>query len=196
VDRLDPEIFRLTYFHHCMDCTFCHDSCCQYGADTELPRVQALERYQAELEAYLGLPRSEWFREDPTDLGYIDEPEYPGGQYTRTRVRDGACVFVDRNGRGCRIHRFCLERGIDVHDLKPMVCLMFPVLFAQGRLEPAIELTDGSLACLGAGPTIYRSSRADLGYYFGPELIAELDAIEAAVYRQRPAGSGLSLPVV
>ena len=191
LDRVDPRIFTLTYFGVCMDCTFCKDACCQYGADTEMPRVAALERYQTELEAYLGVPRSGWFREDPEDFGVLPEAEYPGGAYTRTQVVDlpegrsphteWACVFLDPTpgARGCRIHRFALERGIDVHDIKPMVCLLFPASFKEGELIPAYEFElEDELVCQGPGPTIYRSSRADIEWYFGPDLVAELDEME------------------
>ena len=149
LSEVDPRLFQFTYFAACMECTFCKDACCQYGADTELPRVAALDAIAPELEAYLGVPRAEWFREDPEDFGTLDEPEYPGGQYTRTQVvelpagrsehNEWACVFLDPAGRGCRIHRFALERGIDVHTIKPMVCLLFPASFDQGVLCPAYE---------------------------------------------------------
>lgn len=197
IDRFDARIFRLTYFAQCMDCTFCADSCCQYGVDVEVPKIEALEAHRADLEAYLGVPRSQWFREDPDDFGIEPEPDYPGGAYTRTAVvplppgrsahNEEACVFLDPIGRGCRIHGFALERGIDVHDIKPMVCLMFPVLHSEGELVPAIEFDEGILACEGPGESLYRSSRQDLAYYFGPELVAELDAFEAVMPRAEPA---------
>ena len=206
---VDPRLFQLTYFAACMDCTFCKDACCQYGADTELPRVAALEGIAPELEAYLGVPRSEWFREDPEDFGTLDEPEYPGGRYTRTQVvelpagrsehNEWACVFLDPAGRGCRIHRFALERGIDVHAIKPMVCLLFPASFDKGVLCPAYEFDlEDELVCQGPGPTIYRASRDDIRWYFGDELVAELDAIEPE-YAGKPAvpgGRAIALPTV
>lgn len=188
ISRVDPRIFSLSHHSQCMDCTHCHDSCCQFGADVELPRIAAMEKYQTELEAYLGLPRSEWFREHEDDFGIYDEAEYPGGQYTRTAVvslpagRSGhneeACVFLDPIGRGCRIHRFALERGIDVHEIKPMICLMFPVLFDEGELKPAIEFDEHELVCEGPGDSLYRSARNELLYYFGEELIEEMDRLE------------------
>jgi Fe-S-cluster containining protein len=200
IDRVDPRIFTLTYFQNCLGCTFCHDSCCQYGADAEWPRVEALEPYRAELEAYTGVPAAGWFRTDEDDFGVLDEAEYPGGRYTRTQVaevtpdrsplNEWACVFLDRSpaGRGCLIHRFALERGIDVHAIKPMVCLLFPVSFADAALIPAYEFElDGELACEGRGDPLYRGARDDLRHYFGPDLVAELDAL-AAVHCPPPAG--------
>jgi|SRR5579883_1109700 len=201
LDRVDVRIFELTYFAHCMDCGFCHDACCQYGADIEMPRVRAVEEHRAELEAYLGVPRAEWFREHPDDVGILPEAEYPGGAYTRTSVVDlpdgrsphntSACVFLDPRGRGCRLHRFALERGIDVHTIKPMVCLLFPLSFNTGQLIPAYEFEIDDLVCQGPGPSLYRSAREDVLYYFGPELVAELDRLE----RHHAAASGRALPL-
>ena len=45
--------------------------------------------------------------------------EFPGGRQTRTSVEDGACVFRSRTGRGCMLHSFALDRGLDYHELKP-----------------------------------------------------------------------------
>ncbi len=205
LDRVDPRIFQFTYFMKCMDCGFCGDSCCQYGADIETPRVRALEAIQPELEAYLGVPRSEWFRDSPDDLGMIAEPEYPGGEYTRTAVVDlpagrsphneEACVFLDPVGRGCRIHRFALERNIDVHDIKPMVCLFFPLCHGEGELRPAIEFELNDLICQGPGETLYAASRDEVLYYFGTEMVAELDAIAAGYAPADDGGKRIALPV-
>jgi hypothetical protein len=92
-----------------------------------------------------------------------------------------------------------VERGLDVHAIKPMACTTFPVLCEDGILQVSDEVRDRSLTCLGAGPTLYRSARSDLGYYFGPELIAELDALEAPFLARAPEPAPrpvLSLPVV
>jgi Fe-S-cluster containining protein len=203
LDHLDPAIFRLTYFAECMSCTFCHDACCQYGADIEMPRVAALERYQAELEQYVGAGRESWFRDDPEDVGILVEAEYPGGAYTRTQFQhlppgripdtDFACVFLDvaPGGRGCLIHRFALERGIDVHEIKPLVCLLFPLSFDSGKLKPAYEFEVDDLICQGPGPSLYQAAREDVRWYFGSELVAELDRLE----RHYAAQAGRPLPL-
>jgi Fe-S-cluster containining protein len=207
IDRFDPRIFSYTFFAKCMDCTSCHDACCQFGVDIELPRVDALDRHRRELELFLKLPRSQWFRDDPDDFGIELEPDYPGGAYTRTAVAplpDGrsshseeACIFLDPGNRGCRIHQFALEQEIDVHDIKPMVCLMFPVLHAGGELIPAVEFEEGLLVCEGPGESLYRAARTDLEYYFGQDMVRELDAYEASLplaMRQSQSGR-ISLPV-
>jgi Fe-S-cluster containining protein len=193
VDRLDPRIFTLTYHGACMDCDYCYDSCCQYGATLGLSRVGQILAHADGLERLVGFPRTEWFQDwlKPNN-------DYPTGRFTRTRVVEGSCVFLNRHGRGCLLHRYALENGLDIHDVKPMVCTMFPVLVENGILIVPDEIRDGSLTCLGPGPTLYRSARDELLYYFGPELIAELDALEAATAgaRREPERALLSLPVV
>ncbi|MGL4423402.1 MAG: YkgJ family cysteine cluster protein [Gemmataceae bacterium] len=205
LDRVDPRIFQLTYFGKCMDCTFCHDACCQYGADIEMPRVEALDKIKDELEAYMKVPREWWFRDDPEDVGILPEPEYPGGAYTRTGVTDlpegrsahneYACVFLDPAGRGCMIHRFALERGIQVHEIKPLVCLLFPLSFDQALLKPAYEFEVEDLICQGPGPTLYESAKDDVRWYFGEELVAELDAMQREFPPTETPSRGLSLPL-
>jgi Fe-S-cluster containining protein len=191
---VDTEIFVHGYFAQCMDCTFCHDSCCSYGVDVDTPTVKRLLAHADELEAVVGVGRERWFTGE-----YATDPELPGGSSTRTSVIDGACVFLNRKGRGCLIHKFCLDKGIDVHDLKPMIAALFPVTFDYGMLHANLEVRDRSLICLNTGPTLYRSARGDLEYYFGSELVVELDAIEAEVFANPPPAAPstvlLSLPV-
>lgn len=204
IDRIDPAIFQLTYFAECMSCGFCHDACCQYGADIEMPRVEALDAIKDELEPYLGVPRADWFRDGPDDpeaVGVLIEPEYPGGEYTRTHFQtlpegrsphsEYACVFLDPVGRGCRIHRFALERGIDVHDIKPMMCLLFPLSFEDRALKPAYEFEVDELVCQGPGASLYQSAREDVRWYFGSEMVVELDRME----RQHASAAGRPMPL-
>jgi hypothetical protein len=189
VDGVDTRIYSWTYFAACMDCSFCYDTCCQYGATVERRTVGRILARADDLEAYLGVPRGRWF-----DGYYRPSDDYPEGRYTRTQVVEGSCAFLNRHGRGCLLHRYALERGLDVHDVKPMVCNLFPVLPENGLLCLPDEIRDGTLTCLGSGPTLYRSARSDLEHYFGPELVTELDVLEAAVIGPPPRT--LSLPVV
>jgi hypothetical protein len=190
VDRVDTRIYVFTYFAACMDCSFCFDTCCQYGATVEPRMVEQILAHADTLEPYLSFRREQWF-----DGRYRPCEDYPESRYTRTRVVEGACVFLNRHGRGCLLHRFALDQGIDVHDIKPMMCNMFPVLPEAGLLSVPDEIRDGSLACSGPGPTLYRSARDDLGYYFGAELIAELDVLETTVTGLPPRPVTIPLPL-
>ena len=174
IARVDPRIFTLRYFTHCLACGFCHDWCCQFGVDIELVRVRAIERHAEDLERYTGIPRRGWF-----EPGVEWDREMPGGGVRRTQVEDGHCVFLRRDGRGCLLHAFALDHRLDYHEVKSMVDCLFPLTFSGGLLCPADEVVDGELVCAGQGPTLYRGVRDELRYYFGNDCVEALDMLEA-----------------
>ena len=171
-----------TYFVQCLQCSYCRDSCCQYGVDVDADNVARLHARAADLEQFTGIDRERWFTGE-----WTSDPEFSGGAHTRTRVEDGACVFRNRAGRGCLIHSFALDRGVDYHELKPMVSVLFPITFDEGLLHPSNEIRDRSLQCYGDGPTLYRGVRSEVAWYFGHALVDELDELEELHSRVREA---------
>ena len=169
----DPAIFTLRYFTHCMACGFCKDACCEHGVDIDLGNAERLKSLPRDFHDRIGVPAEEWFTED-----VLADAEFPGGAHVRTRVNNGACIFRNRGARGCAIHAYCLEKGLDYHRFKPMVSVLFPVTFEAGLLTASGEAAEGSLICGGAGPSLYDGARDELSYYFGDALIAELDQLK------------------
>ena len=155
-----------------MRCGFCADSCCQHGVDVSIVERDRILARAPEIEARVAIPPSEWF-----ERAFTDDADFPGGAATRTTVVDGRCVFLRRDARGCILHALSLDTGADYHLLKPIVSALFPVTFGAGVLRCSDELEDASLICAGEGPTAYEMARAELKYYFGDELVAELDLI-------------------
>lgn len=170
--RVDLDIFRLRYFTHCMRCTWCADACCHHGVDIDVENVARVMAHRDALERHVGRPATEWFTGSN-----IPDAEFPGGAHTRTRVIDGACVFLGQADRGCLLHSFCLKHGMDYHDLKPMVSALFPITFGDGALLVATEVSTGELICSGAGPTLYEGLRDEMAHYFGIELVDALDGV-------------------
>jgi hypothetical protein len=175
IASVDTDIFTLRYFTKCMQCTFCNDACCTSGVDIDVVNVARIEAHADAIERFVGIPRARWFTEE-----FTNDPEFPGGVHTRTAVVGRGCVFLDQSaeGRGCMLHKFGIENGIDYHDLKPMVSALFPLTFDDGLLHPSDEARDGSLVCLRTGATLYRGVRDELLHYFGKGLVSELDAME------------------
>lgn len=169
--QVDTDIFRLRYFGHCMQCTFCNDSCCQYGCDVNLAERDRILALKAELAPYIRAPVEQWFS---TEVKY--DPDYETGAYVRTQTVQGGCVFLSQDGRGCGIHRFALETGRDYHQIKPLVCWLFPLTWDRGLLRPSYDMTD-DLACKGTGPIIYDMAKEELAVVFGQALVSELDAL-------------------
>jgi hypothetical protein len=176
VHEVDDAIFTRRYYGHCLRCSFCGDACCTHGVDVSIVERDRILARSGELAHVVALPRDRWFVGELTP-----DPDFPGGASTRTAVVDGACVFLRRDGRGCLIHGALLAAGEDYHALKPMVSSLFPVTFGGGALLCSDELHDGSLVCAGDGPTAYEMARSELAYYFGDELVKELDAVASSV---------------
>ncbi len=174
VDKVDTSIFFETYCHDCIGNPMCSDSCCAYGEDVDFVHYERLILHAAAIESYTGIRRNGWFTEQ-----WVLDGEVPGGKYTRTRVEDGLCVFVNRKGRGCMIHSYCLENGLDFQELKPVVGCLFPLTFDKGMLKPADEISGKFIECYGGGTILFHGAKNDLLYYFGGELVAELERIEA-----------------
>lgn len=170
IDRIDERIFTLRYYAACMVCGFCADQCCSYGVDIDAANMDALRALGPAFEAFVGVPKADWFTAD-----FVYDPEFPSGANGRSATRGGKCVFANRDGRGCRIHAWCLQNGLDYHAYKPLVSTLFPVTFEHGALVPSPEVVDGTLICAQEGPSLYDGARSELLYYFGQSFVAELD---------------------
>ncbi|MEO8620818.1 MAG: hypothetical protein ABI625_07120 [bacterium] len=169
---MDNAIFTRRYFGHCMRCGFCADACCQHGVDVSVVERDRILARANEIESRVAIPASAWF-----ESAITVDADFPGGAATRTTVVNGRCVFLRRDARGCTLHALSLETNDDYHLLKPMVSALFPVTFGDQTLLCSEELAEGSLVCAGEGPTAYAMARAELSYYFGDELVSELDSI-------------------
>ena len=174
IHAIDPAIFSLRYFMRCMACGYCKDQCCDHGVDVDVGNAARLRQLGPDFHDRIGVPSTHWFTNSVTP-----DREFPSGAHVRTTVHNGKCVFSSLGGRGCAIHAYCLEHGLDHHTLKPMVSALFPITFENGVLLPSSEAVDGTLVCSGEGATLYEGAREELEYYFGHELVAELDVLQA-----------------
>lgn len=170
ISSVDSTIFTETYFTYCLKCNFCDDSCCEVGTDIDLENLERIGKWIDALELFVGLTKTQWFEE-----GVRPYAEYPSRAFVRTKIINESCVFLNQQGRGCLLHSFSVKQNIDYHLLKPIICCIFPITFDNGLLHPAVEVEDNSLRCLGKGETLYLGVRSELFYYFGAELINELD---------------------
>jgi hypothetical protein len=113
-----------------------HDGCCTLGAhfsdeDDERRVGTWVERLTPEDWQYRKKGRKRWTESD-------DEGE------RKTRVVDGACVFLNRpgfeGGAGCALHRLALRTGVHFVETKPDVCWQLPIR----RTFRTVELQDGT----------------------------------------------------
>lgn len=176
ISFVQRDIFLKTYFARCLACNFCHDWCCSFGADIDVQNVEKIQQQNDEILPFVRLPEGEWFEEE-----YTYYEEYVGNEYTRIKTQGTRCAFISKDQRGCGLHRYAISKQMDYHEIKPLVCILFPLSFEEGILLIAPELDDDSLVCAGAGTSVYRSIRSELEYYFGLEFVQELDKIEQKI---------------
>ncbi|MGY1834280.1 hypothetical protein ACI79P_04140 [Blastococcus sp. SYSU DS0510] len=120
------------------------DGCCTHGAfftdEDDLHRVTAAVADLTDEDWQLApAGRGGWTEEDdaedPPEGGAAGEP----ARSLRTRVVDGACVFLNRpgfaGGAGCALHRMALRTGLHPLTTKPDVCWQLPVRREQEHVD-------------------------------------------------------------
>jgi hypothetical protein len=114
------------------------DGCCSHGAfftdEDDLARVTAaVADLTPEDWQLAAVGRGAWTEEDSAD----DEKD--GVRSLRTRIVDGACVFLNRpgfaGGTGCALHRMALRTGLHPLYTKPDVCWQLPVRREQEHVD-------------------------------------------------------------
>lgn len=157
------------------------DACCQHGADVDLFERDAILR-RASAVAEVLTPEFKdpelWFDTREPEA----HPETPSGTLIRTGMVDPAdeasgCVFLQHDGRGCALHRAALAADFDPAEIKPQVCRLYPVAWAEGKLELSDDYARYS--CAGNGSrSIYRVMRDTIADVLGLELVRKLDRVE------------------
>lgn len=140
-DPADPEhLVRadLTWLLSAWTCVFgagCHgvvagrpdDGCCSHGA------FFSDEQDESRVVAFAGqLDRQHWQQAGTgRRQGVVAADALDGEPARRTRVVDGACVFLNRpgfaGGAGCALHALALRTGRHPLETKPDVCWQLPV---------------------------------------------------------------------
>lgn len=174
--------------------------CCAHGAHyVDADDRSRVEAVAADLPSALWQHHAEGRRDGVTEV-------VPGeAALGRTRVRDGACVFLNRagfaGGTGCALHLYALARDEHPMTHKPEVCWMVPLRrevardvaddgrerwtttitsYDRGAWGPAGAdfgwwCTDSAEAFVGDAP-VYETMRAELEALSTPAVYAELAA--------------------
>jgi hypothetical protein len=158
VEFVDPsdesQVIRadLTWLLSSWTCVFgtsCHgvvegraaDGCCTHGAYFSEPEDES--RVAGFVDR---LKKKHWEHADVGRAdGWAEEDELDGEPARKTRVVDGACIFLNRpgfkGGAGCALHGLALREGLHPLETKPDVCWQLPLRRAQEVVERADEVT-------------------------------------------------------
>ena len=180
------------------------DGCCTLGAhftdDADVERVQAAVKDLGEDEWQMHPGRGKRGDKDPARLSAWTEKE---GGARKTKVVDGACIFLNRPGfpagAGCALHQNAVLTGRPPHTVKPDVCWQLPTRRSYRTVEQPddtsyVEVTIAEYDRRGWGPgghdldwycsgnpqahvsaePVYRSNRAELVELMGEDAYAAL----------------------
>lgn len=140
----DSQVVRadLTWLLSSWTCIFgsgCHgvvegraeDGCCTHGAYySDSDDEERVAAYVAQLK------KKDWQHADVgRKQGWSVEDELEGEPARKTRVVDGACIFLNRpgfaGGEGCALHALALRLGRHPLETKPDVCWQLPIRRVQ-----------------------------------------------------------------
>ena len=207
IEFVDPaesnQVFRcdltwLTSRWHCLFANGCpgiysdrpDDGCCTHGAhfadaDDEQRVAQAVARLTPETWQYADAGATgDWAVLEDAEL--LEEGESPD---RKTRVVDGACIFLNRRGfaggYGCALHALAVREGRPLVETKPDVCWQLPIRRQYRNVDCGdgteyLEVTIGEYVRSGWG-----SGGHDLDWYCTSNTIAHTAA--EPVYRSNAA---------
>lgn len=164
----------------------CRGKCCLYGADLDLAEQDKVLKH-ADL---IGRLMDESQDPDPANwfANPFDDMDFPSGQAITTRLHNGGCVFLNREGR-CVLQIAEAEIG----DLKPFFCRAYPLCIHTGTLNIDDENCPEEFGCCGVAKngtlTIFDICEFELKYMLGEEGLNELRKLvsEAAESGANPA---------
>ncbi|HTA19899.1 MAG TPA: hypothetical protein VK989_11435, partial [Polyangia bacterium] len=81
-------------------------------------------------------------------------------------------------------HLAAMMHGFDPAEIKPSVCILYPVSHLGRRLGLSPDFDRYSCAN-DDGPSVYRVTRDAIAAVFGAALVEELDRVEAEILKRR-----------
>jgi hypothetical protein len=171
-------------------------ACCRLGAHY----TDEEDREQVEAMVEVLGPRWMQHHRDATRRGVTVNA---GDGEVRTRIKDGACIFLNRSdfptGAGCSLHHYAMDRGEHHMTYKPEVCWIVPLRreVEEGYADDGEEMwtttitsydrgawgpggadflwwcTDSAEAYVGAQP-VFRSMESELRTMVGDSVYDEL----------------------
>jgi hypothetical protein len=199
-----------------------HQSCCaELSAEITPREVKRLAPHFEGVSAFLAKADPKWAKK-PRAFDDCFGPDEDNRWQLNLQKRDKRCVFSfidDRGGILCGIHGYCLEKGLDVHEVKPHLCSVFPMvvvdLMDDTMFLSVLDKENGpligfssykELACLhgektfGAlhtnAPAFYESQRSTLTHLFGARFLDDLDDLATKRGRRAPTPPPPAAPLV
>lgn len=129
LSRIDRSVLTFRGFDHvgCHRCG-CDDACCAFGCEVDKTTYDLIHTHRALVEDLLQVGLDRCFTHE-----WAGEPEFLGGDCTRTTVANGFCAFRMRAGKGCALYHLVISRGLP-RRMIPSICRLYPLSWSPGEL--------------------------------------------------------------
>ena len=187
-----------------------HQSCCaELTAEITPKEVKRLQPHFAAISQFLAARDPSWAKVKSTKAARMLDDCITHDDDNKFQLnlakREKRCTFSFVDERGailCGIHGYALENNLDVHEVKPNLCFIFPMvvvdLMDDSFLLSVLDEENGQLlgfsshkelACLHGSktfgqldlqtPPFYDSQRSTLVHMFGARFLDGLDELAA-----------------
>jgi hypothetical protein len=173
--RVDPVVLSSVRKPAC-DASLCRGGCCREGVYAGVRERALILKHAAGIEPLMAGKRNRsparWF------YGSWRDRDVPGGRVCSTRREDGRCAFQQPDG-WCVLQRYAVARGLHPWYLKPLNCILYPVVVKGGVLTmedvfEGRELCRERPAAPHAAVPVVRACRGELTFLLGARGYVEL----------------------
>lgn len=122
VSKIDPEVLTFQGFDQvgCFGCG-CADACCGHGCDVDKGSYALVYLHRDIIEHILQTSVDDCFTHR-----WAGEPDFLGGDGTRSAVIGRFCAFHMRTGKGCALYHAALSFGLP-RRIIPSICRLYPL---------------------------------------------------------------------
>jgi len=171
--RVDPAVLEARFAAGCST-AHCNAGCCRAGVDADVVERDRILAHAGLIQRHMD-PQQEadpasWF-----DAEAFADADMPSGFAVTTKVRHGACVFLNRESR-CVLQIASAEAG-DGTDLKPFFCHAYPLTLDEGMLTLDPHLATRPECCAqtsGGGATVFEACATELRFMLGEHGVRAL----------------------
>jgi hypothetical protein len=184
--RIAPDLFEARFASGCST-RRCEGGCCRGGVWLDPGERDAILAHADLVREAMdpGQPRDtrRWFSRRVNE-----DPDFPSGRAVHTRKRNGACVFLNGEGR-CVLQKASMTARGGL-KLKPFFCTAYPMTIMNGVLMLDDNDYRSEPACCGSSKrgrlTVLQTCEMELRHVLGAAGVKRLRRIATRHARARP----------
>lgn len=179
---IDTLLFTQKFVRGC-DIGKCSGECCYYGVYAGLEEYEKILEKKEDIIKLMDASQEKfvenWF-EPP-----VKDSDFKSGLAYGTNVRNGKCVFLDKEGF-CTLQKLAMNEGMHKWHYKPLYCILFPVVIVDGKLTIDDHHLNRMHYCNREEnweSTAFEACKEEIKYLFNDEDFSKLENIRSNYIR-------------